>query len=405
MYDDSNEKKTLSSTYPHIAREWNYARNGGLRPEDIYPKSRLKAWWICSQGHEWQAAIYHRTSNNSGCPYCARKKVMAGVNDLKTTNPELALEWHSTKNGHLAPQDVMAGSDKRVWWVCSRGHEYEALIKSRAKMKSGCPYCSGRKAIAGINDLGTTHPEIASEWDIEKNNDVNLKDVKAGSNKKVWWKCSKCGCSWNMPIAQKVLRGHGCPNCSAGRKRYIKEVDSDSSKAITWKCEKGHERVNSAIDWTTSPACNHLKKRKKMVPHQEISPNLAAEWNYERNGTLTPADVTMKSGKKVWWKCSKGHEWQTTVYSRTAGSGCPFCSGRIAIKGENDLLTLRPDIAKLWHPTKNGDLTPEQVTIGSGKKVLWQGICGHEWLEKVITMTARKNHTDICPICRHQKKT
>lgn len=404
MYDDSNEKETLASEYPHIAREWHTVRNGKLRPQDVSPKSGQKVWWICGKGHEWQAVIYHRTYNKSGCPYCARKKVIVGVNDLETTNPELISEWHPIKNGQLTPRDVMAGSDKRIWWVCSQGHEYEALIKSRAKMKSGCPYCSGRKAIVGVNDLATTNSELISEWYSIKNGNITPRDVKAGSNKVVWWRCCKCGYTWQTPIVYRAIRGQGCPNCSPSNKRSLQEVATDSTDVISWKCDKGYEWNTSATNRAKCPVCIQSKKRVIGRSLQEVCSDLAIEWDYEKNGSLTPKDVLPKSGKKVWWKCTKGHVWQATIYSRTAGNGCPLCSGRKAIKGKNDLLTLRPDIAKLWHPSRNADLTAEQVTTGSGKKVWWQGKCGHEWLEKVITMTTRKNHIELCPQCRQKER-
>jgi hypothetical protein len=52
---------------------------------------------------------------------------------------------------------------------------------------------------------------------------------------------------------------------------------------------------------------------------------LAKEWNFEKNDRLTPRDVSPNSGKKVWWKCSKRHEWQAVVSNRNKGSGCPHC--------------------------------------------------------------------------------
>jgi hypothetical protein len=76
-------------------------------------------------------------------------------------------------------------------------------------------------------------------------------------------------------------------------------------------------------------------------------PDLAAQWNYSKNNGLEPDQVTAGSEKRVWWICSKGHEWQAKIRSRSArAQGCPYCSGRYAIKGENDLATLRPDLIK-----------------------------------------------------------
>ena len=110
------------------------------------------------------------------------------------------------------------------------------------------------------------------------------------------------------------------------------------------------------------------KKEKKFLID---NPTLMAEWNWEKNNELglDPKTLTCGSGKKVWWKCSKGHEWQATIASRNGGNSCPYCSGRYSIKGENDLLTLNPDLAKEWNYKKNGNLKPEDFTANSGVKV------------------------------------
>ncbi len=75
---------------------------------------------------------------------------------------------------------------------------------------------------------------------------------------------------------------------------------------------------------------------------------LVGEWHPTKNGTLQPSDVTIGSGKKVWWKCLNGHEWQAAIANRVKGQGCPYCSGKRLIKGENDLQTKYPDIAREW---------------------------------------------------------
>ena len=118
--------------------------NGDLTPNDVSAGSQKKVWWQCSKGHEWLAAVCYR-NNGGGCPICSGKKVLAGYNDLATLNPELVKEWHPIKNGTLTPSDVTSGSSKKVWWLCEKGHEWDAIICNRSKKKSGCPFCNRRK--------------------------------------------------------------------------------------------------------------------------------------------------------------------------------------------------------------------------------------------------------------------
>jgi len=107
------------------------------------PNSNKKAWWKCKKGHEWQATINSR-NNGIGCPYCAGKKVLPGYNDLATTNPELALEWHPNRNESLSPTMVTSGSHKKVWWKCNKGHEWQATIDKRNR-GNRCPVCAKEK--------------------------------------------------------------------------------------------------------------------------------------------------------------------------------------------------------------------------------------------------------------------
>lgn len=127
-------------------------------------------------------------------------------------------------------------------------------------------------------------------------------------------------------------------------------------------------------------------------------PNLASEWNYEKNGNLTPHDVTAGSRKKVWWLCEKGHAYEQSIIKRTnRGYSCPYCSGHKALKGFNDLSTVNPRLAKEWHPIKNGDLTPFDITAGSGKKVWWLCPLGHEYQATIHdTLMAQAEQDAFC---------
>ena len=190
--------------------------------------------------------------------------------NLLATQPSLAKEWHPTKNKSLTPKDVTRGTNKKVWWQCSKGHEWRATVSSRSN-GHGCPYCSS-KSVCDDNCLQTIKPDLSKQWHPTKNKNLTPKGVTAHSNKKVWWRCSK-GHEWQATVYSRT-DGNGCPYCSG--------------KAV---CDD-----------------NCL---------QTINPALAKEWHPTKNNKLTPKDVTPNSDKKVWWRCSKGHEWQATVSNRT----------------------------------------------------------------------------------------
>lgn len=251
-------------------------------------------------------------------------KLIIGQNDLATVNPDLASEWHPTKNGLLLPSQVGAGTKRKVWWKCHLGHEWEASVSSRNK-GSGCPYCAGQRAISGVNDLSTVNPGLAAEWHPNKNGPLYPNQIMPKSSRKVWW-LGKCGHEWEATISSRTT-GSGCPYCS------------------------GHKLLSGYNDLAT------------------VDSDLATEWHSTRNGDLHADQVTAHCAKKVWWIGKCGHEWEATVANRKSGNGCPFCSGRKILKGFNDLATVNSKLAAEWHPTKNGNLSPTQITAGTSKKV------------------------------------
>ena len=125
-----------------------------------------------------------------------------------------------------------------------------------------------------------------------------------------------------------------------------------------------------------------------------INPGLAKEWHPTRNGDLNPRNVTPGSGRKIWWICNSGHEWQAPVYSRSRGSNCPVCH-RSTVSDDNEMLIANTDLVKQWHLTKNSGLNLRNLPAGFKKKVWW--ICeeGHEW---EATVKARMKGSG-CPQC------
>ena len=151
---------SLAEVRPELVPEWS-EKNLPLKPDEITFGSNKKVWWRGACGHEWQTSVKAR-SNGEKCPICSGARVIAGINDLATLEPLLEKQW-SEKN-KIKPTEVSIGSHKKVIWRCEKGHEWEAAVKSRTINKTGCPYCSHNKVLAGFNDLATLLPDIAAEW-------------------------------------------------------------------------------------------------------------------------------------------------------------------------------------------------------------------------------------------------
>ena len=143
----SSRDRLTVADFPNLVKQWHPTKNEGLTPDQVPAGSNKKVWWKCSKGpdHEWEATVYDRT-NGTGCPCCAGKKV-SKTNSLAALHPDIATELHPTKNKDLTSDQIIAGSNKKVWWICLKGpdHVWEAVVNSRTNGGNGCPCCTGQQ--------------------------------------------------------------------------------------------------------------------------------------------------------------------------------------------------------------------------------------------------------------------
>ncbi len=420
-----SKEYNLSLFCPEVAKQWHPVKNGILTPDKVTPAANKKVWWKCDKGHEWQTTVNDRSNRGYRCPYCAGKIASKEYNLLKMY-PEIAKQWHPTKNHDLTPDKVTPGSGEKVWWVCDKGHEWQTVINDRSNKGYRCPYCAG-KIVSEEYNLLKMYPEIAKQWHPVKNGILTPDKVTPGSNKKVWWVCDK-GHEWQTAVYDRSNRGYRCPYCVGKKasKEYsllkmypeiakqwhpVKngiltpdKVTPASNRRAWWLCANGHEweaiiesrrRSNNRC-----PFCS----RKKVSKEYNLSvfyPEIAKQWHPVKNGILTPDKVTPASHKKVWWLCTNGHEWEATINSKIRNKNrCPLCS-RTRVSKEYNLSLFCPEIAKQWHPVKNGLLTPDKVTPGSKKKVWWKCNKGHEWQALIRD---RNYKSTGCPYCAGKRK-
>lgn len=278
--------------YPELAKEWDYEKNAndGIFFDEVSAGSNKKVWWKCKNNHSFQRRIHERTNRHYGCPYCSGRQILSGFNDFATKCPELLAEWDYKKNNKLGidPTKIGVGFRPKVWWICPKGHSYDSVIHPRTT-GCGCPYCSipARKVLPGFNDLATTNPELIVDWDYDKNI-IKPTEITYGNTKKVWWKCNK-GHSYQTSVSNRTRLKSGCPYCSG-------------LKAI--------------------PGISDLFTKY---------PTLKEEWDYEKN-TIDPTTIVRGGSQKFWWKCKRGHEWQSNVANRIRNDDsinqCPICAKR-----------------------------------------------------------------------------
>lgn len=240
-------------------------------------------------------------------------------NLLSEVHPELIEQW-SERNLPLTPDKITYGSNKIVWWKGACGHEWQTSIKARSNGEN-CPICSGARVVEGINDLATLKPELAAEWS-SKNKTLKPTMVSVGSHKKVIWK-GKCGHEWSATVKSRATNGTGCPYCS-------------------------HNKILVGF--------NDLASQR---------PEIAAEWS-EKNYPLKPDMVTAFANRKVWWRCSKGHEWNTltSLWQRRIYAACA-CAARPRYrraKSVSDCNGTYREIRLIWgRKCENGDFKYKSV--------------------------------------------
>jgi hypothetical protein len=383
------DDNSLVKLFPAIAKEWHPSKNKKYKVTEMTHASGKRVWWLCKKcKHSWQCAIADRTGLSSGCPACyesllehARRYPQRNVkpqivlsNDSEPSriwyqkpsnrdfvslydfSKKLARQWHPTKNGKIKASHIARGSDAIAWWKCHKGvdHEWQAAVYSRTRNNSVCPFCSNLR-LSVTNSLARKSPELAKQWHPKKNGKLTPKDVVAAGKHKYFWQCKKDKTHvWQASIASR-LNGNGCPDCS-------------------------HSRVSKD---------NCLNKD---------FPYLAAQIHPTKNGGITGDTISAGSQKKVWWICDKGpdHIWQATPANRTYhGSGCPCCSGK-QNSITNCLATISPETAKQWDKSKNGKLTPRDVSPYSAQIVWWRCGRGHSWQQKI---TQRVSAPIICLEC------
>ena len=478
----------LASKYPEISRQWHPTLNNGLLPNQVTAHSHRKVWWLCPECAEaYNTSISSRTSLGTGCPVCHNRTAVQGKNDLATTHPEIAKEWNYIKNNGLLPTNLVAGSNKRFWWICKKGHEWQANVVSRTSGR-GCPVCAQDKRpinrqktyLRTRGSLADNHPTIAKQWHPTRNGTLTPSQVTSGSSALVWWICEK-GHEWEAIISSRTA-GRGCPYCNNehstsfpeqvllyylskattavnrykyknreldiylpdlnvgieynGRYYHRKRTKQDNEKYSFFE-DQGirviiiyegditavegdvlyYQYINSDyLNLAETVLCilrlcglpatdvDIRQDRAKIFEQfilQEKSQSLAVrypwlieEWDYERNGKLTPWQISYGSNKRIHWICKKcGYRWEAVAHSRK-NCGCPCCANRVVVKGINDIGTTHPHLVCEWDYTKN-EKKPENVVAGSHQYAWWVCRYGHSWRAQV---KSRAQGTG-CPIC------
>ena len=418
----------LETTYPDLAKDWDYSRNPD-KPSDYTYKSMHEAHWRCRIcGYEWPKQIRDRVKEKYHlCPKCTaikrgeerHKKELEKRGSI--TDPLLLKEWDYEKN-EKGPEEYTPKSNDDVFWICSKcDYHYRAKISNRMRVPGkGCACCAGKVVVPGVNDLATKFPQLAAEWHPTKNGDLRPTDVSFGQAKKVWWLCPE-GHEYPATINHRTSgSGTNCPKCNSGRQTsfaeqavyfYVNKVYPDAINRYSDIFSNGMEldiyipSIKLAIEYDGVAWHKEDKREREIRKYQICQKNgirlLRLMEKPPENGVLLTADdsLSIEDGpmhepaqleKVIRYLLDKidpvSNPWTRQKFILHSPVDINLERDEIEIRQymtvlkSGSLVDKYPELAKEWHPTKNGLTTPNKVLPNSDKKYYWHcPVCGKDY--------------------------
>ncbi len=414
---------SLLEKYPDLCKEWDYEKNDKT-PEQIPVGSKYHAYWKCNTcGGSWQLDVSDRAGRKTKCPFCSHKRALKGFNDFETwctinNRQDLLDDWDYANNEKTPDMYLPHSNTERVNWKCAYcGYTWPTTIANRtAKQGTGCRRCSGL--------LQTSFPEQVFFYYISQAYPDSINGYKnafdAGMELDIYIPSIKTGIEYDGIVFHKNNK-----NQSRDQRKYsicqklgiklirIKEDSDDESNCdvlIQIKSKPKSKDFKHAFSvlrqYINFPENTDIERDETEIKKSYftmirnnnlaiIRPDIASEWDYEKNEPFIPEMFRPMSKEKVHWKCKKcGGSWPAEIGSRTGlENGCPYCAGQKPIKGKTDLLTRYPEYAKYWDYEKN-DKTPDKVMPGSNTPYYWIcPECGNSFQRKPHNVTGNKSVT------------
>jgi hypothetical protein len=203
----------IATTYPHIAAEMEPESALINPPTTLAAGSGVKPRWVCPNcDHIYEMTVHNRT-HGGGCEPCRKANALASRQNITVTHPDIAAEWHPTRNGDKLPEHYSHGSKEEVYWQCpsSAKHWYKTRIERRTAAGYNCSVCSRRTLVFRVNDLATTDPVLVTEFHTYRNGLKTPDRIVAGTEL-YWWKCAAAGHVTRQTVPHR-RKSKGCTEC------------------------------------------------------------------------------------------------------------------------------------------------------------------------------------------------
>ena len=408
----------------YLLDEWDYQNNNGKTPDDYTYGSKESVQWICRQcGSSFPARINTRVRYRTRvCNDCAKKlswqtrrEKLISEHNIVLDFPHIASEWDYELNDGILPQNVTKGTHDEYYWKCPQGHpSYKARVANRIYKGDGCPVCSGRKLLTGVNDLGTLNPYLADQWDYELNYPKTPQEVFPHEGNKYWWICPICGESYHALVSNRARGKSHDKCCRKGTSfpeqavfYYVRECYPDAKSRDTsfgFELDVYVPSIKAAIEYDGV----EYHKGENSFAKDNKKDGLCEKNGISLYRFRDPILPSTQSAIRITCPDNRGAlgDGIRTLLSKIApGNRIPvnpqkdyyvIFNNTLIIQREKSIVCTHPEMAKEWHPTKNLPLMPEKVTSGMGIDIWWLcSKCGNEYPAKPYSRKAGKG----CPEC------
>ena len=415
----------------------------GIDVSKLYVNSSKEIYWKCKNGHTFKEKVNVMYRRKHKCFYCTCRQVWPGENDLQTLYPELAKEYDVEKN-RITPDKISPKDADTYWWTCENNHpSFPQSVEHRVSRKTVCPYCTGKKVISGQTDLETLFPDIAREWDVEKNNGILPRNVSPYTYNSYWWNCPK-GHSYKKKVIlrTKYHKPVDCTKCVKAHSTsfpeqaifyYAKKCFPEAINRYRAPFDNGMEldiyipAYRMGIEYDGIAFHNdeeqHKREYKKYLACKQLGIRLVRIKESENTWNDTADDIFYVRKKQndrdlqAFLMFMFGSLFVLSAHTFTAeNSREAFLNRYYGFPTDFDVSRDRPEIleylvdvehsfgvqypelARLWCKEENGSLTPFMFTSGSNYQATWKcPLCSSTWKSPICSIVSRK--VKFCKAC------
>lgn len=416
------KENSFAALHPDIIDE--YSSENKIDPYNVTEKSDKMVKWVCRNNpeHKWSTSFRQRANGTGNCPEC-RGWHYNKILWQERPDPEKYYDINKNKRSFKTYSYM---SNEKVWWNCDNGHSFETMIMNVTRREQfQCPICENRLVEKGYNDLASQYPDLAQEFDADKNM-VHPDDIYYASTLQYWWKCTE-GHEFIRSAYHRVARAGECPVCN--REIVVKgindlqnkypevvniwdyeknsvspdEISDISTSRFYFKCKLGHTYeagLNSVKNNSFKcHVCNNIIVQKGINSLVDTHPELAAE--FSPNEMRKPSEFNKHMAYSILWRCPHCNgDYHYSIKDRELNDeSCPYCYKKRVLPGYNALTDTHPELVKEWSP--NNERGPETFTKDVGVYVKW--ICPKCNGEYAASISSREVADDACPYCKNDK--